>query len=205
MQKQKSKNQKISTSLIYYHKHKKSMADVKALSGFTLTVVTTSILIKLFTPTPLADYTAINTGLMPSHNKKEIVITPDKHIDYQTLLSTDSKFRSYIYNIKVKRNNPGNLRFARQPNAINTNGFAEFPDIVIGFRALIMQIKLDQSRDLTIEQFITKYSPPHENDTPHLIKRAEELTGKTKTYKINNINTIFLAKVIANQEHSIKL
>lgn len=124
--------------------------------------------------------------------------------DYQTLLETDVKFKEYVNNIDVKRNNPGNLRFAGQPNAINDNGFAKFPNIQIGFRALIMQIKADQGRELTLEQFITKYSPPCENDTPHLIRRAEELTSENRTHKINNIDTVFLAKVMANQEFSIK-
>ncbi|MCK4782079.1 transglycosylase SLT domain-containing protein [Candidatus Parcubacteria bacterium] len=74
MKKQKTKGQKISKSLIYYHKHKKSMADVKALSGFALIVATTGILIKLFSPIALANETAINTGLLESYDKKEITV-----------------------------------------------------------------------------------------------------------------------------------
>lgn len=129
-------------------------------------------------------------------------LTPDD--EYYKRLNQDDTFSNYINGIHVKRNNPGNLRCAGQPNTTCDNGFAVFPNIIAGFRGLIMQLDLDQSRNLTLEQFISKYSPAHENDTPHLINRAEEESGINRKDNINKINTIHLAQIMTKQEWSIR-
>lgn len=69
---------------------------------------------------------------------------------------------------RAQRNHsPGNLMYAKQREAtgVDDKGFAVFPDDPAGWRALTAQINLDQKRGLTIEQFVYKYAPPHENDT----------------------------------------
>lgn len=53
-----------------------------------------------------------------------------------------------------KNNNPGNLKFAGQNGAINSNGFAKFPTMEDGWRALYRQVSLDADRGDTIETFI---------------------------------------------------
>ncbi len=73
--KTKTKGQKISTSLKYYHKHKKSMSDVKALAGVILTIATVSILIKIFMPMALADDTARYNFLPQNKDRQEMTNT----------------------------------------------------------------------------------------------------------------------------------
>jgi len=116
----------------------------------------------------------------------------------------DVKFRNYVLDIRVKRNNPGNLRFGGQPHATDNNGFAEFPNSIIGFRALIAQLAADQARNLTLQEFITRYSPPSENDTPWLIKCAADELGVGKNINIKDLGVIRLAQYITKQEHGIK-
>jgi hypothetical protein len=67
--------------------------------------------------------------------------------------------------------NPGNLRWAGQREATGKDDkdFAVFPSDPAGWRALVAQIKLDQGRNLTFEQFVTKYAPPIENMTDRYI------------------------------------
>lgn len=74
-------------------------------------------------------------------------------------------------NMPQRNRNPGNLRFANQVESVgkDEDDFAIFPTDMAGWRALVRQIKRDQGRGLTIEGFITKYAPPHENNTPAYI------------------------------------
>jgi dsRNA-specific ribonuclease len=68
-------------------------------------------------------------------------------------------------------NNPCNLRYAKQKGATEgKGGFAKFDTLEAGFRACTAQIRLDQSRNLTIDKFINKYAPESENDTKRYIK-----------------------------------
>jgi len=70
-------------------------------------------------------------------------------------------------NRSQKNNNPVNLRYAGQYEATGQDdaGFAVFPTPAAGWRAAHRQIKLDQSRGFSLEQFINKFAPPSENDT----------------------------------------
>lgn len=121
------------------------------------------------------------------------------------------KIENYIKNIKVnikniensvakKLNNPGNLIYAGQPNAVKVGRFAKFPTPEIGFRALIKQIQSDQKKDLTLEKFINKYAPQNENDTNKYILNAENELNINKNIKIKEINPIELSKFIAKFE-----
>jgi hypothetical protein len=77
--------------------------------------------------------------------------------------------------IAERNSNPGNLKFAGQPGATKGDGgFAKFESPEDGYRALIKQIKLDQSRNLTISGFVNKFAPPSENDTKRYIKNLCE-------------------------------
>lgn len=70
-------------------------------------------------------------------------------------------------NRSQRNNNPINLRFAGQFEARGQDDdhFAIFPSPMAGWRAAFAQIKLDQSRNLTLRQYIFKFAPPSENDT----------------------------------------
>lgn len=116
----------------------------------------------------------------------------------------DIEFRNYITDLKVKRNNPGNLRFAGQPGAWEENGFATFKTPLLGFRALVLQVEAYQDRDITIRQFLEKYSPSHENDTEHLIAMMCQRLGVDENTNLKNINTVILAQDVTRQEHSVK-
>ena len=111
------------------------------------------------------------------------------------------EFRNYILNMNLKRNNPGNLRCASQPHSTCVGGFASFPNSLIGFRALVKQLEVDYGRDLTLKEFINKYSPPHENDTASCYKFLKEKMGDGK---IVNFDIINFAQAITQKEHSYK-
>jgi len=46
-----------------------------------------------------------------------------------------------------------------------------------GFQALIYQVQLDQSRGLTLAQFVNKYAPPTENDTNLYVQQMSQWLG----------------------------
>lgn len=78
-----------------------------------------------------------------------------------------------------RNNNPGNLRYVGQPDAIGADGagYAIFPAVEAGWEALRRQIRLDASRGLTLEQFIGKYAPPSENPTGAYLSFVSQKTG----------------------------
>jgi len=126
--------------------------------------------------------------------------------EYYKLIETNEAFRNYIDGINVYRNNPGNLRFANQPGARYVHGFASWSDVRTGFRALIKQIELDQSRNLSLEAFYNKFAPPEDsNDTESLIYEAEKLFNVTRKININELDTIRFAQYITFREHSVAI
>jgi hypothetical protein len=101
-----------------------------------------------------------------------------------------------------KNNNPGNLRYARQREAIGKDdkGFAVFPDGPAGWRALHNQIKLDQKRELTLRQFIAKYAPPNENNTSEYLEFVIDHLGNDGDTPLDYLSEFALAGVIARME-----
>lgn len=98
-------------------------------------------------------------------------------------------------------NNPGNLIFAGQPNALKGDGgFAKFPTPELGFRALIKQVQADQRRNLSLRDFITKYAPPTENNTEKYIKDVSSELGIEESKNIAELDPIELAKKMAKFE-----
>lgn len=103
-------------------------------------------------------------------------------------------------------NNVGNLRYAGQAGATQgEGGFAKFPTPEAGFYALINQIQLDQTRQLSLSKFVNKYAPPSENNTTEYVKYVSSALGVPSTIDISMINPIDLAKVIALKESSTKI
>jgi hypothetical protein len=141
--------------------------------------------------------------------EKEEILEDDKTSrsdieEFYFRFENDLNFRNYVLAIKVKRNNPGNLRFVGQPHSVNNNGFAEFQSGFMGYRALIMQLSADRSRNLTLEQFMNRYAPPSENNTERLIKDAEYNLGVSRLTNIKNLDIIRFSQQITKQEHGIK-
>ena len=77
--------------------------------------------------------------------------------------------------ISVRNNNPGNLRYYSRyagPGGVlegaipgPEGSFAQFPTPEMGMLAMQKQLQLDtQSRGMTLDQFISKYAPPGDNN-----------------------------------------
>jgi hypothetical protein len=78
-------------------------------------------------------------------------------------------------------NNVGNIRFVPsikwQGQVGNKNGFAVFDTVSNGVRAMVKQLNTYKSRGLnTIQEIITTYAPPNENDTTEYIATVSKIT-----------------------------
>lgn len=103
-------------------------------------------------------------------------------------------------------NNPGNLRYAGQPGAVQgEGGFAKFPSPQAGYEALKRQIKLDASRGLTLERFIGKFAPPTENNTTQYIQQVSKRLNVSPKAPIAQIDLHNLASAIALKESNTRL
>ncbi len=122
---------------------------------------------------------------------------------YWYALKNDVGFRAYIVNMIVPNNNPGNLRFANQPNATAGGAFAYFPDTITGFRALLMQLEVDKGRGDTITTLIEDYAPRKENNTDKYIQDVVNEIEKPADTLLSDLDIIHLATIITSLEHSI--
>ena len=118
-------------------------------------------------------------------------------------IKEDANFRTYIVNMIVNNNNPGNLVFANQPHAVKAGRFAKFPDTITGFRALIMQLEADANRNDTIRTFLEDYAPRAENNTEQYITNVTKTLGKPEHTKLKDIDLLYLATIITKCEHSV--
>ena len=111
---------------------------------------------------------------VPSTNLSGGPTTPRGQSGGATQSSGSSPVRS------IRNNNPGNLRFANQREAIgvDSSGFAMFATPEAGLRAMLAQIKLDtQTRGETLYKFISEYAPKSENDTMGYVNFVSKQTG----------------------------
>jgi len=101
-----------------------------------------------------------------------------------------------------RTNNPLNLRFAHQTEAVgkDKDGFAVFPFWEAGFRAAHAQIRLDASRGLTLAQFIEKFAPPSENDTENYIDFICDEMRCGPLTMLDSLSPYALAGVMAQME-----
>jgi len=155
----------------------------------------------------------IRSGAKPIINSRNLFIQ-EKPISVNKSISDDeilNKIKVMNFSgskgIGLSHNNPGNLVFAGQPNAVKGTKkddgtyYAKFPDIQTGYRALIKQVQSDQNKGLTLKDFITKYAPASDNNNTkeYLNFIANSLNAKTND-KINNIDTFELAKFLAKRD-----
>lgn len=98
-----------------------------------------------------------------------------------TMGSTTADFTDWLksFGNKGKRNNnPGNLRFAGQPGAINMGGFAHFGTMDQGIQAMANQLELYAGRGInTVDSIIAKWAPASENDLPAYIADVKKRMG----------------------------
>ena len=105
-----------------------------------------------------------------------------------------------------RNNNPGNLRFVGQLGATQGDGgFAKFNSPEEGYQALINQIQLDQSRGLTLAQFVNKYAPPTENNTNLYVKQMAQWMGVNENMLLSDIDINTIAENVARKESGTKL
>jgi len=100
-----------------------------------------------------------------------------------------------------KNNNPGNLRFVGQAGSIQgEGGFAKFATPEAGYQALINQVRLDQSRGMTLAQFVSKYAPPTENNTSQYVEQMSQWLGVSADAPLASLNYNDVAQAIAKKE-----
>ena len=101
-----------------------------------------------------------------------------------------------------RNNNPGNLRFAGQREAIgfDDDEFARFPNAPAGWRALVRQIELDQKRGDSIEKFIAEYAPACENDVKAYTTFITKGLNATITDELSRYSPYAIAGLIARFE-----
>lgn len=108
------------------------------------------------------------------------IVTPlaPRSIQMATLSELIARMEGYFAagdNWAKRNNNPGNLRprpsqYGPWPGQVGVaGGFAVFATPEAGWNALNIQIQSDANRGLTLEQFISKYAPPSENDTTNYL------------------------------------
>ncbi len=110
--------------------------------------------------------------------------------------------------IAYENNNPGNLKFVGQPGAsqgspvAGTTGsyWAKFETPEAGQVALENQIKLDQSKGLTVEQFINKYAPSSENNTSEYLSQFKYNLGVESNTSLDKLDPKLVAKFMAKKE-----
>jgi len=87
-----------------------------------------------------------------------------------------------------RQNNPGNLRYVGQIGAVRgERGFAKFKKPSAGFQALIKQLRLDASRNLTLRQFVYKYAPPSSNNSASYLSSIARGLGVDPNTKLSQI------------------
>lgn len=97
-----------------------------------------------------------------------------------------------------RNNNPLNLRYARQYGARNAEGFAAFPSVKGGIQTGAHQLQLYYKRDRlnTIEQIISKFAPPNENDTESYIRFVSKKTGFGRRQSLDLDDRQTLSKLV---------
>jgi hypothetical protein len=113
----------------------------------------------------------------------------------------------YVENIPTRSNNPGNLMYAGQPNAIpgtpkkGGGSFALFANPQAGVEALERQVTLNtQERGQSIQQMMAKYAPKSENKTSKYVKDLSKDLGISPTARVPANKVPELARAISKHE-----
>jgi hypothetical protein len=125
-------------------------------------------------------------------------MSPEPKRAYARVVDAGSGIRGGIMTQAQLLRNPGNLRYARQREAIGeSEGFAKFQSDPAGWRALVNQIKLDAKRGHTLETFIAKYAPPIENETEKYLDFVCAALDAKPARRIGNFHPAAIAGAIA--------
>ncbi len=95
-----------------------------------------------------------------------------------------------------RNNNPGNIwdgvgagKSVRiWPNLpTDDKGFVIYPNRETGYQALLNDIRIKVNRGMTLEQLITMYAPPNENNTAAYIANVARWTGLPTGHPLNQL------------------
>jgi len=99
--------------------------------------------------------------------------------------------RKYESSRGWRNNNPLNIRRGEQWNGLRAQQtdreFCQFLNMSFGYRAAVKVLKsyarilAQQGRPWTVENIISRWAPPGENDTEAYIQRVLELMGRERT------------------------
>ena len=96
-----------------------------------------------------------------------------------------------------RNNNPGNIwdgissgkTFRIWPNLpVDDKGFVIYPSYQAGYEALLNDLRIKVNRGMTLEQLITMYAPPSENDTAGYIAMVAQQTGLPANVPLNALD-----------------
>ncbi len=91
-----------------------------------------------------------------------------------------------------RNNNPGNIRntsFANRHGSLGeAGGFAVFPDEATGQQAIIDLLETNTYQSLSIDDAITRYAPPLENNTGNYQALISDSTGINGNTMLNTLN-----------------
>lgn len=158
---------------------------------------------------------------------KTEVISDKLETEYEESSNDYVSKNNQEYSVKInsfgpgyRNNNPGNLEFRNQPDAVPGEFrrkddlgrdvyWAKFNTPEIGFENVIRQLKINRDRDdLTIEQLVYKYSPPSDNRSKDLLDfyisrlNIPPLNNVTSKTKLSSVDLFEFAKLIVLLESS---
>jgi hypothetical protein len=81
------------------------------------------------------------------------------------------------YVLPRRNNNPGDLKFAGQMNAVKDGEFARFSCPEAGIVALYRQILARAAQGCTLRELIESWAPPNENDTANYLAETVRRMG----------------------------
>lgn len=106
-----------------------------------------------------------------------------------------------------RNNNPGNLRYAGQAGTTgqDSNGFAVFASLDLGWNALVRQWTLYANRGYTLAEGITRYAPNTENNTNAYLNFLANRLGVDPSMPLSAIDLNALAQAVAKYEGFINI
>ncbi|MDR0741676.1 MAG: hypothetical protein LBF28_02790 [Rickettsiales bacterium] len=138
---------------------------------------------------PMQPGTSISSASGARESENEIIYTKPNGERYKKTGGT----RAW------RNNNPGNIidgKFARSHGAIGVGGrFAIFPDETTGMAAIAALLRTESYNRLTVAGAISRYAPPHENNTTAYHKRLQQLTGISINTPMNQLTDTQLGHV----------
>lgn len=132
---------------------------------------------------------------------KEFVAQADRYADEYAPEAKAAPTATTATRTKADRNNPGDLRYAGQAGATNEGGFASFKTLAEGIAASNKQLNLFASRGInTIDQIISKWAPPNENNTAAYKAYVAKFVGKGLDEQLTTADRQKLLQAIFNDE-----